>query len=347
LKGALFMRKRKLLLVNLHLFDGAAGGAAGAPASGGDGAAAAQGGTEALPKADKFKSGSSRRSGKTGEFDNVVFGKQGTPAAAAASSSAAEGKNGEGNANKSGVSTTSDSLEAKRNAFKELIEGEYKDQYTEMFQQAFNRRFKETKGMETSLAAQQPIIDMMMQRYNITDGDVAKLQTALESDNAYWEGLAEEAGLTVQQYMSMKKLERENAELNRQRQIQQGEAQAQKQLATWYADAEKVKAVYPTFDFQAECANRNFMGLLKSGIPVQQAYELIHMEEIKTAAAKTAAETAGAQMAAKVQAKAARPKENGMSSQSAVIVKDNVSSLTRKERAEIARRAQRGEVIKF
>ena len=71
------------------------------------------------------------------------------------------------------------------------------------------------------------------------------------------------------------------------------------------------------------------------------------MEEIKTAAAKSAAETAGAQMAAKVQAKASRPKENGMSSQSAVIVKDNVSSLTRKERAEIARRAQRGEVIKF
>ena len=339
------MHKRKLLLVNLHLFDGAAGGGA---AAGGEAAAApAQGGAEALPKADKVKSGSSRRSGKTGEFDNVVFGKQDTPAAEPAASPAAEVKNGEGNANKSGVSTTSDSLEAKRNAFKELIEGEYKDQYPEMFQQAFNRRFKETKGMETTLAAQQPIIEMMMQRYNITDGDVAKLQTALESDNSYWESLAEEQGLTVQQYMAMKKLERENAALNRQRQIQQGEAQAQRQLSAWYADAEKVKTVYPTFDFQAECQNRDFMGLLKAGIGVQKAYELVHMEEIKTAAAKSAAETAGAQMAAKVQAKASRPKENGMSSQSAVIVKDNVSSLTRKERAEIARRAQRGEVIKF
>ena len=341
------MRKRKTLLVNLHLFDGAAGGAAGAPAAGGDAGAAAQGGTEGLPKADKFKSGSSRRS-RSGEFDNVVFGKQdNAPAAASASSSDAEGKNGEGNANKSGVSTTSDSLEAKRSAFKELVDGEYKDQFTEMFQQAWNRRFKEAKGMETSLSAQKPIMDMLMQRYNIADGDVAKLQTALEQDTAYWESVAEEQGLSVDQYMAMKKLERENAELNRQRQIQQGEVQAQRQLSAWYADAEKVKAIYPAFDFQAECQNRDFMGLLKAGIGVQKAYELVHMEEIKTAAAKTAAETAGAQMAAKIQSKAARPKENGMSSQSAVIVKDNVSNLTRKERAEIARRAQRGEVIKF
>ena len=341
------MHKRKLLLVNLHLFDGAAGGAAGGSAAGGDVGAAAQGGAEALPKADKVKSGSSRRSGKTGEFDNVVFGKQDTPAAETAASPAAEVKNGEGNANKSGVSTTSDSLEAKRNEFRELIKGKYKNEFTEFFNETFNSRFKETKGMETTLAAQQPIIEMMMQRYDITDGDVAKLQTALESDNSYWESLAEEQGLTVQQYMAMKKLERENAALNRQRQIQQGEAQAQRQLSAWYADAEKVKTVYPTFDFQAECQNRDFMGLLKAGIGVQKAYELVHMEEIKTAAAKSAAETAGAQMAAKVQAKASRPKENGMSSQSAVIVKDNVSSLTRKERAEIARRAQRGEVIKF
>ena len=341
------MHKRKLLLVNLHLFDGAAGGAAGGSAAGGDVGAAAQGGAEALPKADKVKSGSSRRSGKTGEFDNVVFGKQDNSAAEPTASPAAEVKNGEGNANKSGVSTTSDSLEAKRNAFKELIEGEYKDQYTEMFQQAFNRRFKETKGMETSLAAQQPIIDLLMQRYNISDGDVGKLQTALESDNQYWEAIAEEQGLSVQQYMSMKKLERENAELNRQRQIQQGEAQMQQQLSRWYQEAEKVKSIYPAFDFKAETGNRDFLGLLKAGVGVQKAYELIHMEEIKTSAAKAAAETAGAQMAAKVQAKAARPKENGMSAQSAVIVKDNVSSLTRKERAEIARRAQRGEVIKF
>ena len=108
-----------------------------------------------------------------------------------------------------------------------------------------------------------------------------------------------------------------------------------------------MKEVYPSFDFRAEAANRDFMGLLKSGLGVQQAYELVHMEEIKAAAARTAAQTAGEQMKARIQNKAARPSENGTSSQSAVITKSDVHSLSRQDRAEIARRAQRGEKIRF
>ena len=122
---------------------------------------------------------------------------------------------------------------------------------------------------------------------------------------------------------------------------------AQQKLNEWYAESEKVKEVYPTFDFRAETADRDFLGLLKSGLSVQQAYELKHMDEIKANAAKAAAQTAGQQMAAKIQSKASRPKENGTSSQSAVIVKNDVHSLTRAERAEVVRRAQRGEKISF
>ena len=335
------MHNYKLLKINLRLFDGAAGAAAG------DGGGAAQATESALPKAEtNSRSGSSRRS-KAGAFDNVVFGKQEDASAAETASSSAAGSTGEGNANTSGVTTTSDSLEAKRKAFDELIDGEYKDIYAEKFQQAFNRRFKEAKGMETSLNAQKPIMDILMQRYNITDGDVAKLQNAVEQDNIYWESAAEEAGLTVEQYKAMKKLERENAELQRVRRQQQGEQMAQQQLNNWYAESERVKELYPSFDFKTEAANRDFLGLLKSGLSVQQAYELQHMDEIKANAAKAAAQTAGQQMAAKIQSKAARPKENGTSSQSAVIVKNDVHSLSRAERAEIARRAQRGEKIRF
>lgn len=340
------MHNYKLLDIDLRLFDGAAG----APAAGGEagGASAPQATEGALPKAEtNSRPGSSRRA-KAGAFDNVVFGKQeDAPETETATSSAAGSDNGEGNANKSGVSTTSDSLEAKRKAFEEMIDGEYKDIYAEKFQQAFNRRFKEAKGMENSLNAQKPIMDILMQRYNIADGDVAKLQSAIEQDNVYWESAAEEAGLTVDQYKAMKKLERENAELQRIRQRQQGEQMMQQKLNAWYAESEKVKELYPTFDFKAEAADRDFLGLLKSGLSVQQAYELKHMDEIKANAAKVAAQTAGQQMAAKIQSKATRPKENGTSSQSAVIVKNDVHSLSRAERAEIARRAQRGEKIRF
>ena len=337
------MRKFKLLKVDLRLFDGAAG----AGAAGDGGASAAQAAEGALPKAEtNQKPGSSRRA-KTGAFDNVVFGKQGDDSAAEPTTSSVAGGNGEGNA-KSGIETTSDTLEARRQAYREFVENpENKDIHTEELQRVINRRFKETKGMEKSLADQQPIMDRLAQRYNITDGNASKILAAIEEDTSFWEGVAEEAGLTVEQYKAMKKLEQENAEFQRMRQRQQGEKAAQEKLAAWYAESEKVKELYPSFDFRQEATDRDFLGLLRAGVSVQQAYELRHMEEIKANAAKVAAQTAGQQMAAKIQTKAARPKENGTSSQSAVIVKNDVHSLSKEDRAEQARRAMRGEKIRW
>ena len=329
----------KLFDIDLHLFDGAAEGGA----SGGE-AGTAQQTVESTPKAETKRSLGGSRRGKSGEFDNVVFGRQD---ADTDTNSPVAGENGQGGANKSGVSTTSSSLEDKRKAFRDLIEGEYKDQFDEVFQQSFNRRFKDVKGMETALNTQKPIMDLLMQKYNIADGDIKKLQDAIDKDNAYWEAGAEEAGLTVEQYKAMQKLERENEELKRIQQREAGQHRARQQLSKWYAEGDKLKDTYPNFDLQAECENRDFLGLLRSGLSVKNAYELVHMDEIKASAAKAAAEATGAQMAARIQSKASRPTENGLSTQSAAIVKNDVHSLTRAERAEIARRVQRGEKIRF
>jgi hypothetical protein len=52
-------------------------------------------------------------------------------------------------------------------------------------------------------------------------------------------------------------------------------------------------------------------------------------------------------VANKIKAGGARPSENGMSSQSAAVVKSDVSQLSKEDRAEIIRRVQRGERIRF
>ena len=334
-----------LFKFDLQLFNGGAAGAA----AGGEGAAAAetaQTSENALPKAEtNRRSGSSRR-GKTGAFDNVVFGKQ-DAADDTASGSDAGNNQGEGNAHKSGVSTTSNSLEERRAAFEKLIDGEYKDIFAERTQQIINRRFKDGKIQEQTIADQKPIMDILMQRYNIADGDAKALLKAIEEDNTYWESAAEEAGLTVDQFKKMKQMERESAELKALRQKQAADQHAQQQLANWMKQAEGMQEMYPGFNFRAEIQNKDFQGLLRAGIPVQKAYELIHMEEIKQATAKSAAQTASAQMQANLKAKQSRPSENGTSSKTAVIVKNDVSKLTRAERAEVARRAARGEKITF
>ena len=336
------MRNNKMLEVDLQLFNGAAGGAGAA--AGGEGAA--QGTDGALSKADvSSRSGSSRRS-KSGAFDNVVYGKQEDAPAAETATDPAAGGNAEGNG-KRGIETTSDTLEARRKAFRDMVNGEYKDVYTEETQRIINNRFKDSKAMEASLSAQKPILDMLMQYYQIGDGDMAKLQAAIEDDNSFWQEAAEAQGLTVEQYKANMKLQRENAEYKAAEARRMGEQAAQQQFAQWMRDAEGVKAVYPSFDLQSEMQNNHFRDLLKKGVSMQQAFELLHMDEIRDATARSAAKTASEQMAANIKARASRPSENGTSSKSAVIVKNDVSNLSKADRAEIARRAQRGEKIKF
>lgn len=340
------MRNLKLLDINLRLFDGAAGAAAAGGEGSGDGSA--QVGTGTLPKAETGNRRGSSRRGRTGDLSNIVFGSQDEASPAGENTGSDAGsKKGAGNA-KADVSVTSDTLEARRAEFERLIDSdEYRDVYAEKFQETFNRRFKGHKEMEGTLAAQKPIIDMLSQRYNVTDGDMAKLLSALEQDDAYWEEAAEKAGLTIEQYKLQQKIERENAELRAYRDKMAGQEYVQQQMNNWYREAEKVKALYPSFNFETEIKNRNFQQLLKAKIPMQQAYELMHMEEIKNATAKTAAETAGQQMIANMKNNAARPLENGTSSQSAAIVKNDVHNLTKEERAEAARRALHGEKITF
>lgn len=325
---------QKMFKVDLQLFNdgGATGGAEGSAATS----------TEGAPKTDVKPNGSSRRS-KAGEFDNVVFGKQEGTTATEDTSLDTEGKpTGAGNTD---VSTTSDTLEARKKAFNDLITGEYKDLYQQNFQDVFNRRFKEVKGLEAELASHKEVIDMLRGRYGVDD--VKQLKTALAEDTEYWERVAEEHGMTVEQYHAMQKLEQENKELKAIRQRQIGQQQFQQQIDTWYREADKVKELYPSFDFKKEAQNPEFLSLLRNGNSVEHAYKVLHFDELTQNAARVAAQTADAQAQARIKQKASRPSENGTSSQSAVIVKNDVSSLTRKDRAEIARRVQRGEKIVF
>lgn len=341
------MKSENLLNIRLDLFDGGAaaggdGAGAAAPASqNGDGA---KGGSQAAP-------GSTRR-GKSGEFQNVLFGKQSAPAAAG------EGGGQEGQQQSSvagsdkdkqpGVTTTSDTLEARRKAFQDLVNSEeYKEIYTEETQRIINRRFRETQNLEQQVARNQPLIDMLMQRYKISDGDIGKLTAAIENDDAYWSEAAEEAGMSVEQYKQFQKLQRENAALMRDQQQRRSQQAAQQQLQKWYGEAEQVKGVYPSFDLNAEVKNQQFLSMLKSGVPMQHAYEVVHLDDIKAGVAKMQAKATERQVVDGIRAKGTRPQENGTTSQSAFTVKDDVSKLTKSERAEIARRVARGEIIKF
>ena len=330
------MELSDILHVNLCLFDGGAAGAVAAGAGEGAGSGT-QGETQQTSPA-------ATRRGSSGEYSNVKFGKQDQPAAAGGQQANPPDA---GEESKKGVETTSDTLEDKRKAFRALVDGEYKDQYTEDTQRIIDRRFRETKNLETQLSQQKPILDMLMQRYKIADGDLGKLTQAIENDNAYWSQAAEEAGMSVEQYKQFQKLQRENAQLLQAQRRSQSQQAAQQQLQKWYQEAEAMKADYPDFDLGRESQDPQFLSMLRSGVPVKLAYEVMHMDEIKSTVAQTTAQKTEKQVVEGIRAKGARPAENGTSSQSGFVVKDDPAKWTKKDRAEIVRRVQRGEQIKL
>lgn len=308
-------------MINLALFDGEGGVAAGE---------APQGEANQVP-------GNTRR-GKTGE--KVLYGKQEMPEASTENSSDA-------GSDKDVVKPTSNTLEDKRKAFRALVEGEYKDMYTEDTQRIIDRRFKETKELEKRLSNAQPVLDILMQRYKIADGDMGKLMQAVENDNAYWDEAAEEAGMTVDQYKTMQRLQRENDALNRAMRENKSRQAAESQLQRWYTEGEGVKVVYPDFDLQKEASNPQFLSLLKAGIPVQHAYEVVHMDDIKAGIVQAASQRVEKKIVDNIRAKGSRPQENGTSAQSGFTIKEDPSKWTKADRAEIARRVARGETIKL
>ncbi len=305
----------KLYKTYLSLFDGAASGS-------GEAAAAA-----------------TDNSGTTGQTGGkVLYGKQeaANPEAEPVSTQTTDEK-----------APTSPTLEERKREFNRLIQEDYKDLYTEDVQRIINRRFKETKALQSQVDEAKPLMDMLYQRYKVSEGDTKGLMSALENDDAYWSEAAEEAGLTVEQYKAFQKMERENAQLRAAQQRRVTDAQAQAQMQQWYQEAEALKGKFPNFSLESECANPEFISLLKAKVPMEHAYKTIHFNELMNDAMATAASTTEKSVVSNIRAKGSRPIENGTAAQSAFTIKDDVSKLSKKDRAEIARRAMRGEKITF
>lgn len=306
------MRKRK---INLQLF--AEGGGDSAGAAPGTGALGGAGVTEG-------------EKGKGESLANVVYGKQPEGVIAAP-----KGENTE-------PQKTKDQL------FDDMIKGEYKDAFQKKTQGIIDRRFKETKSMQETLASHDAILGMLSEKYGVDATNVADLQKALENDESFYEAEAVEKGMTVQQLKEMRKLERENAELRKAREQREIAERSQQIYAQWQQQSEELKAKYglDNFSFEEEIGNPDFVNLLKAGISVESAYKAIHMDDMIGGAMAKAASSVKEKMANNIASRQSRPSENGLSS-NAQVFKTDVNALTRADRDEIERRALRGETISF
>ena len=235
-----------------------------------------------------------------------------------------------------------------RNAeFERLIKGEYKDLYDAKMQDTIQKRLKGTNETVKKYEALMPTLDLLMNKYGVKDNDIAALNKAIEEDDTFFEDEALEKGVSVEQLKEIRKIERENADLKRQMQKQESEEKAAKIYASWLEQAEQTKTVYPNFDLNAEMQNQKFIELLRSNIDVRTAYEVIHKDDIIHGAMQFTAQKVEQKLTNKIIANGSRPSENGTNSQSASLIKSDVSQLSKADRDEIDRRVQRGEKIRF
>ena len=294
-------------------------------ASGGDGGTGAEGATGASATAAV----SQNKGVKSNPLADVVYGKQPTEETTPA------------------AEVVENPTEDRNAKFEALIKGEYKDLYDQRMQDTVQKRLKSSKETVDKYNALAPTLEVLAKKYGVDPTDIEALNKAIEEDDSYYEQEALEKGITVEQLKEVRKMEKENAVLKQQLEEQNRRENANKVYSQWMEQAESTKQVYPSFDLRAEMQNPKFVDLLRSNIDVRTAYEVIHKDDIIAGAMQFTAKTVEQKIANKIIAGGARPAENGNSSQGASVTKSDVSTLTKADRDEIARRVARGEKISF
>lgn len=349
-------------MVNLQLFaEGCGdGGAAAAAASAADAAQAVQ--EPALRPAEERlarRSGVLKRSSREEdgnqknapsqppEGDSSPEGRADTSAEEGAANQEAEGKDGE----EKGEGKTK-SPEERRKAFGELLRGEYADLTEELMQNAVTEA---TRRLEAS-PAMKGLMQALQEKYGTDANDLVALTEAVRNgavkDDAYYEKLAMEKGVSTRTARELDKLESQNRHLTEQQQmIQQMERQRVQQAriaelqAGWDREAEQLKAQYPDFNMAEVLANPEVEKMMRSGVSMTNAYRSAYFDHILKQQQAATARQVEQGVVNRLQQRNARPGENGTRPGGAVQTKIDVSHMSRKEMEEIEKRAMRGEVI--
>lgn len=266
---------------------------------------------------------------------------------AAENQNEAEGKDGE----EKGEGKTK-SPEERRKAFGELLRGEYADLTEELMQNAVTEA---TRRLEAS-PAMKGLMQALQEKYGTDANDLVALTEAVRNgavkDDAYYEKLAMEKGVSTRTARELDKLESQNKHLTEQQQmIQQMERQRAQQAriaelqAGWDREAEQLKAQYPDFNMAEVLANPEVEKMMRSGVSMTNAYRSAYFDHILKQQQAATARQVEQGVVNRMQQRNARPGENGTRPGGAVQTKIDVSHMSRKEMEEMERRAMRGEVI--
>lgn len=238
-----------------------------------------------------------------------------------------------------------------KKSFRELIEGDYKDDYEKELKKALGKRLKGRQGTEKELERYRKLdvaLGMLSDRYKIDSKNglnLEALEEAIRSDKELFAEQAAEIGMDPAALLNQKQLELENRKMKAQMDRYSEEVRRRAQYEELLEKEKEVQKLYPEFDLNTEMQNPSFGRLVASGIDLKTAYFAVHREEIQKATMEFSARKASEAVAANVAANQARPNENGASGVQNATFKTDPKDLTKEEREEIKRRVRRGERV--
>ena len=339
--------------------------AEGAAASGSDGAGAGESAGEAAgiqaPALRPAQERMAKRShpGRAAKAANPLSSQSGdetlSPTGESLSSKGEPGiKEGETGEGEQAEKKAADPAE-KRRAFGQLMQGEYAAEFEEAMQRAAQVAAQNIQNNPQVKA----LMDALGEAYGVDtsspDG-LAALTDAVKNgkvkNDAYYETLAAEKGISVKTAREMDRMEgelqRANAEKQRAEQMRAAAEHQQRVAAVqaqWQAEAERLQQKYPSFALDEVLNNPAVADMIRRGIGLEAAYRAAYFDQLMENQTAQTAKQVEQGVAARIQQRGQRPTENGVRPGGAAETKVDVEHMTRAQRAELARRARRGERI--
>ena len=307
-------------------------------AEGGDGSGAGE--TSQSAGAD-----SSPDRGALGREENSALGEEEN-----AAPDEAEGRDGESK----GEEEKKLSPAERRKKFGQLMSGEYRAEAEEMMQQAVALA---AKNLEAS-PEMRGLLEAIGEKYGTDATDLAALTEAVRNgqvkDDAYFERLAMEKGISVKTAREMDKLETQNKRLTAQQaaaQQMQREAEQRARIAAiheeWNREAAALKERYPDFDQAEVLANPEVEKMMRAGCSMEAAYRAAYFDRIMAQQTEATARQVENGVTERIRQRGARPGENGTRPGGAVQTRMDVEHMSRKDREALEKRVLRGEIITF
>lgn len=221
-------------------------------------------------------------------------------------------------------------------------------EYNAEMNKVITARLSKVKPAVDGLEKLAPALEMLSKKYGIETGNYDALNQAVINDDAYYEERALEMGVSPD---VVKQLESANRMVEAAQQQQQqfiNEQKLHEHLAKLNQQAIALREKYPDFDLRKELDNPTFRRMTAPDLmfSLEDAYELVHRDEIKANIKQAALQASKEQLSKAMQANKTRPSEGGAArTNNASVGTFDYRTATKEQREALKARIRAGEII--